>query len=211
MIFYFIMPLRKIQFIPNGYYHVYNRGSEKRIIFSCHRDYSKFLQKVEENAKKFGINILCYCLMLNHFHFILQQAGEKSITLFMNAIQLGYAKYFNVKYERVGPLFQGRFKAKSIESDEYLLHLSAYIHKNSIADLVDSGNPLDSRNLSKQLREFPYSSYREYIGLEPPHISKRDIILSYFSKSLPQLSYEKFVENFLPDYEALASLLYEDF
>ena len=86
----------------------------------------------------------------------------------MNALQLGHAKYFNTKYIRVGPLFQGRFKAKLIEADEYLLHLSAYIHRNPVADLPDSGNRDDSRNLIRHhLQTFPYSSYREYIGLEP--------------------------------------------
>ncbi len=123
----------------------------------------------------------------------------------MNSVQLGYAKYFNTKYERVGPLFQGRFKAKMIETDEYLLYLSAYIHKNPVAKL-DSGNPADSRN---RLRTYPYSSYREFIAAEKPTFSKPSFILDYFSKSNPSFSYEKFVEQFVPDYESLAPFLLE--
>lgn len=198
------MPARQVFFASNQYYHVYNRGSEKRTIFLSPRDYNKFLVRVKENAKKFSIDILCYCLMPNHFHFLLKQVSENPITLFMNAIQLGHAKYFNTKYERVGPLFQGRFKAKLVNSEEYLLQVSSYIHKNPIAELIDSGNRRDSRNL---LRSFPYSSYREYLKLETNEISKPDFILNYFSKTNPKLNYQSFVEDFAADIASLAPIL----
>ena len=201
------MPSRSVYFSSKNYYHVYNRGSEKRTIFLSFRDYIKFLERVKDNAKKFSIEVLCYCLMPNHFHFLLKQSSEMSIALFMNAVQLGHAKFFNTKYERVGPLFQGRFKAKLIETEEYLLQLSAYIHRNPIADFIDSGNPKDSRNLARQLQWYPYSSYREYLSLEQKNISKPDEILVYFSKTNPKLSYQSFVENFIPDIEALLPLL----
>lgn len=146
--------------------------------------------------------------MPNHFHFLLQQTSEPSVTFFMNALQLGHAKFFNTKYERVGPLYQGRFKAKSVTSDEYLLQLSAYIHRNPITPLIDSGNLTDSRNLLELLRSYPYSSYREYLALETTKpLSKPEMILAYFSKTQPKLSYQAFVENFVPDIEALAPLL----
>ncbi len=126
----------------------------------------------------------------------------------MNAIQLGHAKFFNTKYERVGPLFQGRFKAKLIDSEEYLLQVSAYIHRNPITDLVDSGNRNDSRNLIFQkLYSFPYSSYREYLSLETNRISKPEFILTYFSKTNPKLSYKSFVEDFASDIASLAPIL----
>src|SRR3989344_1418868 len=133
------MPARAVLFIPDGCYHVYNRGSEKRSIFQSKRDYKKFLYRAKENAQKFSINILCYCLMPNHFHFLLQQTSEASVASFMNVLQLGHAKFFNTKYERIGPLYQGRFKAKSVMSGEYLLQLSAYIHRNPVGH-ADSGN-----------------------------------------------------------------------
>lgn len=199
------MPFRKVKFLNNYYYHIYNRGSEKRIIFSTNRDYQNFLKRIKDNIKKFNIEMLCYCLMPNHFHFLLKQITNSSVINFMNSIQLGYAKYFNTKYQRVGPLFQGRFKAKIIETDEYLLQLSAYIHNNPIAKL-DSRNPADSRN---RLHNYPYSSYSEYIGKVKSDISLPSFILSYFSKSNPNLTYESFVEGFDPDYEVLAPLILE--
>ena len=201
------MPLRTVTFVANEYYHVYNRGSEKRTIFQSPRDYNNFLQRVKENSQKFSAEILCYCLMPNHYHFLIRQNTDLSIAKFMNAIQLGYAKYFNTKYERVGPLFQGRFKAKLIGTDEYLLHLSAYIHRNPIADTRDSGNPEDSRNLIKRLHVYPYSSYREYLRMVTVKVSKPNTVLEYFSKTNPRLTYQSFVEGFIPDYEALAPLL----
>lgn len=142
--------------------------------------------------------------MPNHFHFLLKQVSENPLTQFMNAIQLGHAKYFNTKYERVGPLFQGRFKAKLINSEEYLLQVSSYIHKNPVRELIDSGNHGDSRNL---LRSFPYSSYREYLNLETTKISKPDFILSYFSQTNPKLTYQSFVEDFAADIASLAPIL----
>src|SRR3972149_5193578 len=139
------MPLRTVTFVANEYYHVYNRGSEKRTIFQSPRDYNKFLDRVKENSQKYSIDILCFCLKPNHYHLLVQQTTELSVAKFINPIQLGHAKFFNTKYDRVGPLFQGRFKAKAVITDDYLLPLSAYIHKNSIAELINSGNPIGSR------------------------------------------------------------------
>lgn len=201
------MPLRRVTFVPTFCYHIYNRGSEKRTIFQSSRDYNKFLDRMKENVQKYSVDILCYCLMPNHFHFLIQQLSEQPLTRFMNAVQLGHAKYFNTKYERIGPLFQGRFKAKLIETDEYLLQLSAYIHTNPIADLIDSGNPKDSWNFLSQLRQYPYSSYQDYLNPMSASISKPQAILAYFSKTNPSLTYQSFVERFVPDYQTLSSVL----
>jgi len=187
---------------------VYNRGSEKRTIFQSHRDYISFLSRAKENANKFSIEIISYCLIPNHFHFLLKQTTDVSIARFMNAIQLGYAKYFNTKYKRVGPLFQGRFKAKNIESDEYLLQLTAYIHNNPLTTLADSGNTKDSRNhIHRILMEYPYSSYTEYIQPTANMLSKPNSILEFFSTTYPQLSYKAFVEEYEPDYEVIRPIL----
>ena len=126
----------------------------------------------------------------------------------MNAVQLGHAKFFNTKYDRVGPLFQGRFRAKPVESESYLLQLSGYIHKNPVANLIDSGNQKHSRNLSLQkLHSYQYSSYREYLGTNTTGVANPDEILSYFSKTNPRLTYQAFVEDFIPDAEQLMPIL----
>lgn len=204
------MPTRDVYFVPDTYYHVFNRGSEKRVIFQNSVDYNNFIQRIKDNLPKYQIELLCYCLMPNHFHFILKQTSEKSIANFMYVVQLGYAKFFNTKYERVGPLFQGRFKAKLIKNDEYLLQLSAYIHRNPMGKAVfkDSGNPPDSRNrIKKFLLGYPYSSYRHYINRVDGEIVKTKFILNYFSKTNPRLSYDYFVEMMKPDMEILAPII----
>ncbi len=123
----------------------------------------------------------------------------------MNALLLGYAKYFNTKYERVGPLFQGRFKAKIIENDEYLLQLSKYIHCNPLSP--NSGNPMGSRNF---LSTYHYSSYLDYLGVKTWPFVETELILSYFSKNNPQLSYKSFVEETKVNLETLAPFVLED-
>jgi putative transposase len=190
------MPARAAIFTSDGYYHIYNRGSEKRIIFLAEKDYRNFLDRIAKNSIKYAVDILVYCLMPNHFHLLLRQKPEGSIQSFMHAIELGYAKFFNTKYERVGPLFQGRFKSKFIETDEYLLQLSAYIHRNPL----NSDNVKNVRNL---LISYPYSSYRAYMKKEYSYV-KTDTILNYFSYTIPNLSYQSFVEKFSSDIEALS-------
>jgi len=194
------MPIRQTIFLPDGYYHIYNRGSEKRTIFLSKRDYKNFLDRVEKNMQKYSVDVLAYCLMPNHFHFLVHQTHQESIQQCFHVIQLGHAKYFNTKHERIGPLFQGRFKAKAVEHDEYLLQLSAYIHRNSL----DSWNTKDSRNV---LLSYPYSSYRAYVAKQPSFV-KTKIILDYFSNTLPNLTYQSFVERYKPDIESLSPWIY---
>ena len=120
------------------------------------------------------VKLLAYCLMPNHFHLLLQQSSIDGITKFMRRITNAYVSYFNTRNERTGALFQGKFKASLIEQDSYLLHLSRYIHSN----------PLEVRPLTR-LEDYPYSSYREYLGLRHTSWIKMDDIISYFIRSFP--------------------------
>lgn len=153
------MPIRKIEFANGEFYHVYNRGTDKREIFSDQSDFTRFLQSMEEfngpnpigsiyehtYIKKFGgetsknnseekeeplVKIVAYCLNQNHYHFLLQQVSERGIEKFMQRLGTGYTMYFNKKYERTGALFQGVFKATHVDSNEYLLHVSSYVNLN---------------------------------------------------------------------------------
>ena len=155
---------RKI-YKENGFYHLYNRGVEKRSIFEDKQDYSVFLLYLKSyllpknvdalqemlsdknstwNEKRLilkqlrlnnfnkEISLLAYCLMPNHFHFIVKQTAPDSIDRFINSLNTRYVMYFNKKYDRVGPLFQGVYKAVVVETDEQLLYLSGYIHRNPL-------------------------------------------------------------------------------
>ncbi len=109
------MARRKIVFNPNCYYHIYNRGAHKIIIFRNDRDYIFLLKLLKEQAKKCDITVIAYCLMDNHYHFILRQNGDVEVSQFMQAIFNIYTKAFNTTYELSGTLFEGLYKAIFID------------------------------------------------------------------------------------------------
>src|SRR3989344_7801905 len=146
--------MRKTKLVMGEYYHIYNRGTDKRNIFMDTNDLFRFLESLfdfnqtepigsiyefsfkkksrEANKKKKPlVQFIVYCLNPNHFHFLITPIQEKGIEKFMQRLGNGYTKYFNNKHKRSGVLFQGRFKSKHIDSNEYLLHLSAYINGNN--------------------------------------------------------------------------------
>lgn len=194
------MPYRLIPFANGEFYHLYNRGLEKKDIFTQTRDYSQFIKtffyyQIQNPKPKFSIyrrtsifpvdstkkivDIICYCLMPNHFHLLIKQLKDGGITEFMRRFILSYIKYRNIKYKHQGPLLNGSFKAVLMETDEQLLHVSRYIHLN----------PLVSK-LVKDLNFYPWSSYKTYIGLEENPALAKEEILSFFKS--PK-EYEKFV------------------
>lgn len=210
------MPAKNVLklYIENGYYHIYNRGVEKRTIFVDTQDYKIFLnylkvylqpqeksmkvvsigntsfKAVERSLKNFHqeVALLAYCLMPNHFHLLVKQKAPRSIESFMRALGTKYSGYFNKKHQRVGPLFQGPYKAALIENDEYLLHLSRYIHLNPYKD-----SPLASTNM--------YSSYPDYLEKRQTSWLNTQPILSFFQStkktSLKGISsYQNFVEDY---------------
>ena len=178
------MPYREPIFYKGGYYHVYSRGSEKRTIFLDRADRDRFLQRLKEYKADYLVSIIAYCLMPNHYHFLLRQHTDTPISKFVYKLNLAYAMYFNKRYERVGPLFQGRFKAKLIEKDEYLLHLSRYIHLN----------PLETVGL-QSLEDYPWSSLQYYGEKKNDKLVDTSDILSHFGKGNAALDYLNFVKS----------------
>ena len=147
------MSIRKVEFATENFYHIYNRGVEKRTIFEEHFDTKRFFQSMilfnsvepigsiyehtfpsSKNKKTKNdplVEIVAYCLNPNHYHLILTPKTDKGIQTFMHRLGTGYTMYFNEKYKRSGSLFQGVFKATHINSNEYLLHVSAYVNLNN--------------------------------------------------------------------------------
>jgi len=185
------MPSRIIPFVNGQYYHIYNRGVEKRDIFNKSSDKHHFIdtmsyyrlegpkprlskffkyQMFKPDFDKKIVDIACYCLMPNHFHFLLKQKKENGITEFVSKLSNSYTKYFNTKNKRVGPLFQGEFKAVLIESDEQLMHVSRYIHLNPLVSY-----------LVKDLNLYKWSSYMEYVNENKGICDKKDILAFFKS------------------------------
>ena len=101
--------------LPGGTYHVYNRGVERRRVFLDGRDYARFINQLRQSlAREAQITLLAYCLMPNHFHLLLRQSNSDSMGRFMQRVSVAYTMYFNIKQNRVGPLFQGKYKAVRI-------------------------------------------------------------------------------------------------
>lgn len=177
------------RYFENGaYYHIYNRGNRKQQIFFRHRDYERFADKVIEYKKKYPLEILAYCLMTNHVHFLIKQIADGSISRFMSDLCNSHSRYMNVKYDLVGSLFQGRFKAKKIDKDEYLIHLSRYIHLNPV-ELLYSGSDVFERLLN-----YRWSSLKAYLLNKNDEIVNVKTILEYFSPKDPVTDYQNFVE-----------------
>lgn len=195
------MPSKHVvrNFEEEGIYHVFNRGVEKRDIFLDEQDYRIFLYylyiyvvpldqvlikhphlPIRLCGKNLSpeIELFAYCLMPNHFHLLIKQKSFDGVSRLLKQLTNAYAKYFNDKYNRVGGLFQGRFKAVNIETNEQLLHTSRYIHLNPLAS-----------GLTKDLKTYQWSSYLEYINKKDDLICSKETILFFF----PTSKYEDFV------------------
>lgn len=190
------MAARAPIFTVQGYYHIYNRGHNKQAIFYDATDYQRYLKRLREYLEKHEVTLLAYCLMPNHIHLMLRQDGEESIDRFIHRLHTAYTMYFNKKYEKVGAVFQGRFKAKIIDTDEYLLHVSRYIHINPIELMHEYAQ---GPALGSELEMYPWSSYGEYVQARSTLISDPTIIQNYFSNSPLQgkTTYRSFVEEYL--------------
>ena len=192
--------MNKPIFTNNEFYHIYNRGVEKRDVFIDKDDYFRFIHDMfefndEESAqniyykrqalksyevqprkisqphelrkRKLLVEIIAYCLMPNHFHLLLRQKREYGVVKFMQKFGTGYTMYFNQRYERVGGLFQGRFKAVLINKDSYLLYLPHYIHLNPLDLKIPSwreGIISSADKALKFLETYRWSSYLDYSG-----------------------------------------------
>lgn len=201
--------MRKTAFAEGEFYHIYNRGTDRRDIFSDEDDYLRFLESMvqfnnlepigsifensfRQKQKQLGspaskkkmerlVNIVAYCLNPNHYHFVLEQVTEKGIEKFMQRLGTGYTKFFNNRYARTGVLFQGKFKAIHIDSNPYLLHVSAYVNLNNRVHRLGGS---DFR-----------SSWTEYTtGLGQPGMCEKEVVLGQFRK--PE-EYAAFAENSL--------------
>ena len=192
------MAKRKIPFVTGEFYHIYNRGVDKRNLFVDKYDFERFLQSMSEfnvlepigsiyensrikskslDLSKFQsehkitklVNFIAYCVNPNHYHFLLEQVVDKGIEKFMQRLGNGYTKYFNNKHERVGSLFQGVFKSININSNEYLLHLSAYVNLNA-----------QVHKFGHEVSKFSKSSFDEYLRKNSENFCNKDIILDQY-------------------------------
>ncbi|GAB6180166.1 transposase [Desulfotomaculum defluvii] len=168
---------------PGAIYHVICRGNHRLNIFRDDEDRIIFLSILSELRKEYSYHVLCYCLMTNHFHMIVETL-EHSITQIMTKFNWRYVKYFNKKYQFVGRLYQDRFIAKLITDDKQLLENSRYIHLNPVNTKVP---------LCEDITQYPWSSYQYFIIKEKDDLLKPEKILNIFGDN-SQEKYKKYVE-----------------
>lgn len=203
--------LRKVPLVSGEIYHIYNRGVDKRKTFLDVGEYLRFYQLAKfyqhsdppvrfsyfirftpktveklmnENWGENLVSILGYCFMPNHFHFILRQEADGGISRFISNLINSYTRYFNIKNDRVGPLFLEDFQNVLVSNEQQFLHLTRYIHLNPYsASLVV--------NL-KDLENYEWSSYKEYLGRSDDYVCDRVIVEASFKN---KENYKSFVND----------------
>ena len=203
--------MQKPQFVENQIYHIYNRGVEKRDTFLDDKDYLRFIHDLfefndrdpafnvayyfnskskevksqylekERKPRKLLVEILLFTLMPNHFHLLLKQKQENGIVKFMQKLGTGYTNYFNKKYDRVGGLSQGRFKAVLINEEAHFIHIPFYFHTNPIDLIYGSSTSIDWRGQIEFLENYRWSSFLDYIGKKNfPSVTSRKFLLEFW-------------------------------
>lgn len=202
--------MRRVPFATGEFYHIYNRGIDKRTIFEDAEDMQRFFQSMVEfnvpepigsiyeysfikSKDQLGsptsklVNFICYCLNSNHYHLILEQVASQGIEKFMHRLGTGYTKFFNNKHKRSGSLFQGKFKSVHIDTNEYLLHLSAYVNLNDRVHALGSSTSKWGESLS---------SWSEYTEKAYNGTCSKNVILDQFQDDA---DYRRFATQSLED------------
>lgn len=220
---------RKTVLANDQIYHIYNRGIDHKSVFTTkwefqravntlsfyrfaslpfrfsqllklpHGDRIKILDDLKKENSKL-VEIICFCLMPNHFHFVLKQLQDGGISKFISNFTNSYTKYFNTKHERIGHLFEGLFKSVLVESDEQLIHVSRYIHLNPITSFIIKLGDLEN---------YSWSSFPEYLDLTQDQFCQKEIVLNQFPNAN---TYKQFVHNqvkYAQELEKIKHLLIE--
>lgn len=196
------MPSRNIVkvYASESYYHVYNRGVAKQLVFVDKADYEVFLSllkrylsnqpaksrsRMEYPWYQSRLDLLSFCLMPNHIHMLIYQYDEKAVIEFMRSLMTSYSMYFNKRHKRVGPVFQSHYKANRIDQNNYLDHISRYIHLNP-----------------SRWEDYPFSSLKYYMNRAQAEWLRPEAILGLFPDRIQYLE-------FLRDYEGYKEMLEE--
>ncbi|MCR3956514.1 MAG: transposase [Gudongella sp.] len=177
------MPRKPRKISNSGVYHVMIRGNEKKGIFSEEKDKNKIIRVLKSVSTDDAYNLYAYCIMNNHAHFVIEECND-DISNIMKRINTSYATYYNWKYNRVGHVFQDRFKSEPVEDESYLLQVIRYVHNNPV-----------KAEIASKPEDYPWSSYSKYISSGEGHDDFPSVeqILEMFSKN-PDMAIAKFVE-----------------
>ncbi|MEZ4867194.1 MAG: transposase [Caldilineaceae bacterium] len=163
------MPARQLEFAPGCYYHLYNRGAHRMSLFRCPDNYLFVLERMKKYAAELQLTIIAYCLLPNHYHWLLRQDGDQPAGMLAQRVFNSYSKAYNKAYQHIGTLFETRYKGILVDSDEYLRHLCCYIHANPVL-----------HGIADTVELWPYSNYPEWIGMRNGTIIDRTFVEALF-------------------------------
>lgn len=232
--------MRRDPLVTDEIYHIYNRGVEKRMVFIEDTDYLRMVHnlfefndanpplnlnyhftrqsseigfpKIKREPRKLLVDLLAFCLMPNHYHLLVRQRIDGGITMFMRKLGVGYTNFFNEKYDRVGPLFQGKFKSILISQENHFIHLPYYIHLNPLDTKFPKWREQKikfSKKALKFLENYRWSSHLDYCGKKNfPSVTQRKFLINFFGN--PQ-KYKKEIKHWLKeiDMESLQTVILE--
>jgi len=179
-------------FLAQHYYHIFNRGVNREQIFFCEENYRYLLRLIRKNLPRYTIEIIAYCLLPNHYHLLLMNCADNTLNLFMKSVFGSYVQGVNKQQNRLGPLFQGRFRHTLVDKDEYLIHLARYIHLNPVmAGLCDKP------------QEWMYSNYPDVISERQGTLKDSSLVPERFSDGE---AYRDFVEEYLSTQKQIQGL-----
>ena len=167
------MRCKKEEFMKGEYFHLYNRSIDKTLLFKNDEDYQYFLTKIQPKIITYPASVFAYCLMPNHFHFLLRQDNDEPIYKIFNELNNSYVKHYNNKYSRRGHLFQGQLQHKRIKKDNYLISLCQYIHYNP-----------KKAGLVEDLSDWKFSNYLEWVNLRNGMLFNNELRSTYFDSAV---------------------------
>jgi REP element-mobilizing transposase RayT len=176
---------RRPEYLSGHYYHIYNRGASHTSIFLDADNFLFVIRKMKKYSRELNLTLIAYCLMPNHYHFLIRQNAEQAASLLPQRVFNSYSKAYNKRFDHTGTLFEGPYQVIHIEEESHLLHLCRYIHANPAKD-----------DLVSQLEEWSYSNYPEWMELRLGTLVDRDFVRSHFPT--PEL-YKAFVWAYLKE------------
>ena len=174
-----------MHYLEDHYYHIFNRGCNREPIFFVKKNYLYLLRRLKTTVTKYGVSIIAYCLMPNHYHFLVHQLTERPLSDWLKAVFIGYTQAVNKQQNRQGTLFEGRARHRVIEKDVYLDHLICYIHLNP----VEAG-------LVRKSEHWQYSNFLECTGQRDGTLYDRQFMIDHFgSMAAYRLFYQEYSQN----------------
>jgi len=166
------MSVKRPDFTPGCYYHIFNRGANRQAIFKEKSNYLFVIQNLKKYANALSLSVIAYCLMPKHYHLLVRQDGDFPIGLLPQRVFNSYTKAYNQSYDHAGTLFESRFKIKLIDEDSYLVYLCKYIHLNPV-----------KASLVAKPEEWIFSNYQEFIGMRQGKLFDQEFFDEYFDNT----------------------------